>query len=1193
MTFARNAERLLILSDIGLGLLNRVHLLLSYRRPPTPFTPDIDKFTKQLLTKRFPDLPTDLPKHSAFDTFRRSADALRSATHDYVATLVDCLGWAGEAWGVLEECGNGVVGFDLGVNVDLTHFYFSLLVRFVQLHLLIAQLDTPQHQILAYYYASYLLVAPATALSTQSNQAIVTPPSALDADYTRLATHLNKYSRQPLKALQSDFTALSLLIGNALCSPSFSNPVYTYSKLKSYTDSKLFNLDTATTTSTSTALLVPCKEAAYAELVGVERVRGYVLYGFLVCPGELQRPGAIELLQQVLQWDVVMPLYRDVVLNVGREYGDLFDTYSKGKFTLKKHKKTFKEATSDSTATLTFHAELRIILQQTATTLLPLFTDAPHALCPQLARVLAFVHVCREEVVWWVRHAGLHGVYGKSVREKERRLFVEDNVSPLLHAAVRLLALIEANKEDIQRYYLSYMEGLDLDQLLTACTALPSSLDPLLAQLLNYICNSLDGRQPTDSFEAVRLNWYRASAGLSSPHVGVPAAVAAKVSAVMNALVSHSRHVDCLDAEVKGQGSFMTLYWYKEEVTALYKRCLSGSQGQPAYALSYVRSLHSALHNVHRLCGEEQGIIGQSIVQTADQWLKLLCTRLEEHADYIGRELHLLRQQAQPTQLIARLGSKSALMPGFESVWDNRRMLGGLRINRVGVSDIMSAVEEEGDTGILCFNVRLFAREYVMDAMSAYLKRRLKQLCFEGSAMQKPTIILNRWHDTLATLHTFERQLSFSLTDLARDVLLQEMAQEDETGIDGADDRPSIHAIAGWYGNIFNRDLAELGIVHSPLHNCFLTRPGYQPPSSAAQHFVADFQRYTDANSLVALVTLCGPAGVRIIFAMLMKIVAGKLKLMKDVLTANMAIAKSAARRFSDGSVLAEVLGQLKDMDTLVALTTSVGAILHFRLLLTRALSVVAGEHVEWMGATLQLASDVAHSSTRCDPTLTVLDLLSADCGVELHEADHLFRHIVSKLKTTVADVALFSLLPELYALSLSCSRWRQSSYLIDLQAYTTNLHCQALAIRHLLVDLNRVGVTASKESETTINERIQNDFDRWLACSAAVLLHIYQPSTNIGLNSGAGLLGMRDKGVGREEVSVVNARLGVDVGGVSSALMWCEVCVRESEGRLTYGALERCMPYTLLRENYSQLDEKQNPQIVSVGGVVVEDEKE
>ena len=53
---------------------------------------------------------------------------------------------------------------------------------------------------------------------------------------------------------------------------------------------------------------------------------------------------------------------------------------------------------------------------------------------------------------------------------------------------------------------------------------------------------------------------------------------------------------------------------------------------------------------------------------------------------------------------------------------------------------------------------------------------------------------------------------------------------------------------------------------------------------------------------------------------------------------------------------------------------------------------------VPYIGETLELASSIAHRHTKCDPSLTVLDLLSADCGVDLHEADHLFRHILSKL---------------------------------------------------------------------------------------------------------------------------------------------------------------------------------------------------
>ena len=424
--------------------------------------------------------------------------------------------------------------------------------------------------------------------------------------------------------------------------------------------------------------------------------------------------------------------------------------------------------------------------------------------------------------------------------------------------------------------------------------------------------------------------------------------------------------------------------------------------------------------------------------------------------------------------------------------------------------------------------------------------------------------------------------VSFSLSDVARDVLLQEFAQEDEVGVEEKDDRPSIHGIAAWYGALFSRDLSDLGIVYSPLHCAFLTRLNFTPSSANQAAFIPDVQRYTDPLNLTSLVSLIGPAGVRIVFATLMKLCAVRVKAIKDVLAANAVLAKGMARKFVDSVALGEALQQVKDADVLVWNAVSVGCILHFRQLLSQALQAVVEQSVPFIGSTLHLASSIAHRYTKCDPSLTVLDLLAADCGVDLHEADHLFRHIVSKLKTSVQDVGLFSLIPEVFAMSLSAGRARAGQYLIDMQAYTNNLHCMALCVRHLIVDLNRVGVTASKESEAIIEERIQADFERWLSCMGCVLLQMFTPTTSLQLGDRAGLLGMRDLAVGRASVEVVNAKMGVEVGGVSSLLQFLDIAVATSDGRLTYAALERAVPYTLLRENYSQLDERQNPQIVN-----------
>ena len=729
MSFVRNAEHLIILGDVGSGYLNRVHLLLSFKRPPHLFTTELDKFTRSLLTRRYPELPNDLPKQSGFEPFRRNSDAIKTALSDYALTLVDCLAWLEAAWGALQAVASDPqLRFDLSINPDITHFFFTLLTRYVQLHLLIAQLDSPQVNLLGYYLASFLPSGGASYLSSPSNQSVIIPPSALDPDYLRTSSHFNTHGKTPLKQLQQDFTSISVTIGNALCLPSVSNLVFDYSKVRTYQERKVFTLDASNT------LLHPSNDAKYADLINLDRVRQYVVYGFLVCPGELIRPGAVEMLKVALMHDVVVPLHRDVVLNVAKEYGELFENYTKGK--LKKHKKTLKEATGDQQATLLFHAELRILLQLQGLALLPVLQDNPHALSPKLSLVLALLHACKEEVVWYVRHLGFHVFNAKVVKEREKVLF-DDHVSPLIYLITELLALIDRNREAIQTYYLQYMQGLDLHSLLALVQPLTPQLDPVVRQLFDNICNALDGRSIADNFETVRLNWYRASIGLSSGKGKVDPATVAKVSAAMNTLVAHSRHVDCLDTEMRAHGSFASLYWYKEEVQQCFQQSLQGKDGQQAYSLSYVKTLHSALHNVHRLCPEEQNPIGRDIVSLADSLLKALTAKLEDYAEFIGREVAVLRQQTTPSQLMVRLASKSNLAPGYESIWENRKGVAGLRLSKAGVADVLASVEDEGDDGIVVYNVRVYAREYIVDMIATNLKRKLRQLCFDGPTMQK------------------------------------------------------------------------------------------------------------------------------------------------------------------------------------------------------------------------------------------------------------------------------------------------------------------------------------------------------------------------------------------------------------------------------------------------------------------------
>ena len=157
----------------------------------------------------------------------------------------------------------------------------------------------------------------------------------------------------------------------------------------------------------------------------------------------------------------------------------------------------------------------------------------------------------------------------------------------------------------------------------------------------------------------------------------------------------------------------------------------------------------------------------------ADVFLRQLTAKAEEYCDFIAREVLVMRQQTTPSQLMQRIGNKNGLTPGYESVWENRKGVGGLRVCKAGLADLLTAIEDEGEEGIVVYNVRVFPREYVVEMVSANLKRRLKALVFEGGALQKPAVMLSRWRDAVRAFQVVERELSFSLSDVARDVLLQ------------------------------------------------------------------------------------------------------------------------------------------------------------------------------------------------------------------------------------------------------------------------------------------------------------------------------------------------------------------------------------------------------------------------------------
>lgn len=125
--------------------------------------------------------------------------------------------------------------------------------------------------------------------------------------------------------------------------------------------------------------------------------------------------------------------------------------------------------------------------------------------------------------------------------------------------------------------------------------------------------------QMDSDFEAMRLNWYRVSTSLNAQQSGIKPQVAEQLNAAMSRILTHSRNVDRIKAQVKKNASLYELFWYRQILLdEVLRRSLSAQTGQPKHCMSLVRLLHQGLHNVHRFCPEEQLQIGSLAVAHAE-----------------------------------------------------------------------------------------------------------------------------------------------------------------------------------------------------------------------------------------------------------------------------------------------------------------------------------------------------------------------------------------------------------------------------------------------------------------------------------------------------------------------------------------------------------------------------------------------
>jgi len=1145
---ARYAEQLIILCDHAQGLLCRLYQLVDYKRPPLfAKEGEIERFAKNFV-KKFPEFPDTLNKAQGTDVFKKRAPEVVAALSDYYATFLDLIDFQEEAWRVLQEIASNLQEFKLELNQDILTYYFNLLSRYMSVHFLANLADSPQM-----FLASYAKAFHQTSGNTE-------------ASFGKVAKYIAAFKPNPLKKMQDDAVAISLCVGNTLMT--FMSIISKYSNVAAY-QNRLFGLlheDQQT-------LTVPMYEQAQIEVTHLLNVRSWVLFGFLLCPAELARPGALDLLSLCLKETFLVPLFRDKCLNIHKEFDEQMDYKSaSGGFKLAKHKKIFKDAYTDDEGTRLFHQQLRSFLRTEMEVANDLFQELPQCLPPKLHLIFALLCLARNEVVWYYRH-----LHAQPFKGSKKGLTVDPQISDLIHLVVQLSKMVENNREEIQQHYIQLLTKDDVD-------AAKQVVEPMLNQLKNPACinlvhlmiDPLADRKVGENLESIRLNWYRFSAAANHAQSGIPISSIQPFANLMHRIVAHTRNIDSIDTQLKAHASFQHLYYYKHDLQETLKSVLVSPEGRASHSLAFVVLLGNALHNIHRLCPDEQPMVGKDAVTTGDAFIRMIVQMMEKCVQGIINESAALRAKTNFTATVARIQRQNAMSnnphaaslpwPGEESLYENRNQVANLTLYRRTLAAICSALTRQET--IVLYNIEFVPREYVYEAISNSVRASIVNQCVQGPIIQKPSVILHRLQDVIYAFSAIEHNLAINVHDIIREVLLGELAPADEfqlgspsssssssssssEGGEGSSTSPRntsvVQHIATFYAHMFSQDLAAHGIVYSSVKKCFMSKASEHSTNTGAG--AVEFERYTDVGELRALATLLGPSGLNVIDRMLLRVLSKNFKVIKDCLLANQTVLLNLAGRFTEQGVWMDNVHGLQGLDALCAATTSIGCILHFRRLMRDALQEVTRQRMPFVLHAVQMAHNAVHEGgVIVSSQLAPIDAAASDVGIDVGEADLPLKSALAPFKTSVSDLSMFQYLPELYGLMYLSNRWRSASYSIAHDGHLNNNHCMALAIRSFLVHFNRM-LVKDNVPPLDVERRICNDIERFIRCSAFTILHMR-------------VLNSKESSSNQYPLHAI--------------MIFLEQAIRAADGRIEMSVLESCFPFTMLRTNFIQMYEKQ-----------------
>lgn len=670
MASTRLAEHLLILEQHSVGLLNRAYNLVSFQGPAYN-NPDLEKFAHKL-GKEFPKAANKLKVSSTdrgFDLFQQRSTEISSSLKDFYYTFYDVAHYNEKCLNVFREVQPLLHALDIEVNPQFFKLFFSFFTNWIKLHIIMARCCAANHDNIKTFVQCY---SRAHFLVTGNTEPKFNDVAGYIIDWYGKPTVYQKLRSMLDPHVETGVPNISAFVGAALLSA--------HKMLKGYCESHhtLQQRGLLSIVDKSEEMLSHKNENVHMQLLLLPQLKEWAIFGYMACPAELVNEQAQNTLLLALSDFVVMPLYRDLYIDIHSEVNDLYEDYRINtlKFKLSKFKTPARAITETYQQIVGRHLFFRRYLA-TELDSMSKFIRISYSgvtIAPKISMILALLRLSVAEIDWYYIHR--HAIIQEELRPYKApgrfTIPFDPVVSDLIHHVLAIrdvllkhtaryvdgekpLSVAAINTEVPQQqkvpsaflqYYVKFLQQ-DVASMKNLLMTLPTLSDPARSTLETVI-TALEGVEQTidhdgliqSSFANLRNNLHRLNVLFitKTTFSPLPPQVPAFLGMFQNVMY-HTQFLDGFDLLLFQEiVPFKNMIWFlplMERDLITLTAGISGTVLQPGSpppapsrhaknCVSLVRTLSDATFNVHKVCPEELPILSLRAATAIDKFLNHL-----------------------------------------------------------------------------------------------------------------------------------------------------------------------------------------------------------------------------------------------------------------------------------------------------------------------------------------------------------------------------------------------------------------------------------------------------------------------------------------------------------------------------------------------------------------------------------------